>query len=320
MRPRTHRPSTLSLFLLVPLAATACGGGGGGAAPAASPPPSTPSHSVPPPTTTVARAPVAVPTCEPVSTSPVQTADFPAPTKIDSKWMPLPAGTRWVLEGRANRDGSVRPHQISFTVTDLTKVIDGVPNVVTWDVDTGAQGVLQEAELAFFAQDADGNVWNFGEYPEEYQNGKFSGAPSTWIAGQAKAEPGVQVPVKVQPNKPEILQGLSPDVQFLDCAKDVKTGERVCVPAGCYDGSRLVDERSPLNPDSGVQRKTYAPGVGNVRVEAIGDPEGETLVLISRTTLSPAELAKADAEAKKLDQHGHDTHQIYKASAPLQGP
>jgi hypothetical protein len=316
------RRSTFSLVLLFPLAATACGSGGGGAAPAAPVPVTTPpaSSSSSPPTSTVARTPVAVPTCEPVNVPALKPADFPSPTKIDSQWMPLVPGTRMVLEGRANRGGGVLPHRIVFTVTDLTKVIDGVPNLVTWDVDTGAKGVVQEAELAFFAQDGDGNVWNFGEYPEEYDGGKFTGAPSTWIAGQSHAEPGVQVPVKVQVGKPEVLQGLSPDVEFLDCAKDVKSGEKTCVPTGCYEGSRVVDERSPQAPDSGVQRKTYAPGVGNVRVEAVGDPEGETLVLVERTTLTAAELVKARAETRKLDQHGHDTHPIYKDSAPLQGP
>ncbi len=312
------RRTLVSTVLLLPLLVTACGARGGGAAPAAPPAAALPAPQAP--SSTVAKRPVAVPTCEPVKTVPVNPKDFPAPTKIDGQWMPLASGTQMVLEGRANRGGGVLPHRITFTVTDLTKVIDGVPNLVTWDVDTGAKGVLQEAELAFFAQDADGNAWNFGEYPEEYDKGKFTGAPSTWIAGLSHAEPGVQVPAKVQIGKPEILQGLSPDVEFLDCAKDVKVGEKVCVPTGCYYGARVVDERSPLAPDSGVQRKTYAPGVGNVKVEALGDPEGETLVLIEKRPLTQAELKKARAEARKLDQHGRDTHPVYKQSAPLQGP
>ena len=49
---------------------------------------------------------------------------------------------------------------------------------------------LQEQELAFFAQDDQGNVWNFGEYPEEYDNGKFTGAPSTWIRNEGGAYGG----------------------------------------------------------------------------------------------------------------------------------
>jgi hypothetical protein len=311
------RRSTFSLLAAVPLLVV---GGCGTPSSAPSPSPSTTSRVAPPSSTSAAVKPaVAVPTCGPVHIPVLDPRVFSAPTKVTSQWMPLVPGTRMVLEGRANRGGGVLPHRITFTVTDLTKVIAGIPNLVTWDVDTD-KNTVSEAELAFFAQDDGGNVWNFGEYPEEYQAGKFSGAPSTWIAGLSRAEPGIQVPAKVQIGTPEVLQGSSPDVEFLDCAKDVKAADKTCVPLGCYDQVRVVDERSPLAPDSGVQRKSYAPGIGNVRVEAVGDPEGETLVLVKRTTLSPAELAKAREGTRKLDEHGRATHPIYKNSAPLQGP
>ena len=61
-----------------------------------------------------------------------------------------------------------------------------------WDRDF-LEGKLQEQELAFFAQDDQGNVWNFGEYPEEYENGKFTGAPSTWIRGVDGAYGGIHM-------------------------------------------------------------------------------------------------------------------------------
>ncbi|MBE8516252.1 hypothetical protein ILP97_01765 [Amycolatopsis sp. H6(2020)] len=316
------RRSTFSLLLAGPLLVVSGCGTTGTAPPAASPSPA--STAARPPTTatptpTVKPAVVAVPTCGPVHIPALDAHVFSQPTKITSQWMPLVPGTRMVLEGRANRGGGVLPHRITFTVTDLTKLIDGVPNLVTWDVDTD-KGTTSEAELAFFAQDDGGNVWNFGEYPEEYQGGKFSGAPSTWIAGLSRAEAGIQVPADVRIGTPEVLQGSSPDVEFLDCAKDVKADGKTCVPTGCYDKVRVVDERSPLAPDSGVQRKSYAPGVGNVQVEAVGDPEGETLVLVERTTLSATDLAKAREETRKLDKHGRDTHPVYNGSAPLQGP
>jgi len=50
-----------------------------------------------------------------------------------------------------------------LTVTDLTKVLNGVRNRVLWDQDF-QQGELTESELTFFAQDDGGNVWNLGEY------------------------------------------------------------------------------------------------------------------------------------------------------------
>jgi hypothetical protein len=67
---------------------------------------------------------------------------------------------------------------VVFTVTDLVKVVDGVTSRVVHDVDR-QDGEVTEAELAFFAQDDRGNVWNLGEYPETFENGKFAGAPTS---------------------------------------------------------------------------------------------------------------------------------------------
>jgi len=72
------------------------------------------------------------------------------------------------------------------------------------------------------------------------------------------------VPARPQPAQVEYLQGISPQVDFLDCAKDVSTAQHVCVPTGCYDNVRVVDERSPEDPSSGIQRKSYVAGVGNI--------------------------------------------------------
>jgi hypothetical protein len=83
-------------------------------------------------------------------------------------------GTQLVYVGYINDpDGRVE-HRVVFTVTDLTKTIDGVPTVVVLDRDDNA-GQLTEAELAFQAQDDNGTVWSFGEYPEEWEEGKFTG-------------------------------------------------------------------------------------------------------------------------------------------------
>src|SRR5262249_33897196 len=163
---------------------------------------------------------------------------------------------------------------------DMFKVVHGVPSLVIWDVDL-SDGEVAESELAFFAQDDDRNVWNTGEYPEEFEDGVFAGAPSTWITGKNGAEAGIHMPAPPQVGLPEYLQGFAPDIDFLDCAKIVQTGRNgVCVPVGCFDDVLVTDERSPLDPDSGLQRKFYAPGVGVVKIEPVGDPEGETLVLV----------------------------------------
>ncbi len=291
---------------------------GGTAPPAASPPPPA-SAAVAAPTVIAPPAPpVAVPTCQPVHLPPWNPGNFRDPTTVTNTWMPLVPGTQFTEEGSSNINGKPTEHKIVFTVTDLVKEIDGVRTLVGWDVDTD-KGVLAESELVFFAQDNDGNVWTVGEYPEEYKAGKLTGAPYAWAAGVAGAEAGVQIRSKPAVGAGEYLQGISPSVEFLDCAKDVSTGQHTCVPAGCYDNVLVVDERSPQDPDSGVQRKYYAPHVGYVRVEAVGDPEGETLVLTTVSPPSAATVAAARAEALKLDGRARQTA-AYKATAPAHTP
>src|SRR5205085_8847383 len=140
-------------------------------------------------------------------------------------------------------------------------------------------GVLQESELFFLAQREDGSVWTLGEYPEEYDNGELTGAPSTWISGTARARAGIAMLAQPKVGAPTYLQGLGPKVGFKDCATVFQTGQRTCVPTGCYDGVLVTDEFAPLEPEGGHQRKFYAPGVGVVRVGAAGGVDPEELKL-----------------------------------------
>ena len=242
-------------------------------------------------------------------------SDFSKSTQIDSRWFPLVPGMQFTLEGRTDRGGGVLPHRVVFTVTDLTKVIDGVRTRVIWDRDI-SDGELVEAELAFFAQDDHANVWTVGEYPEEYENGRFLGAPSTWISGQAGAEAGVLVPGNPQLGTSWFLQGRAPAIGFLDCGKVYKTGQSTCVPVRCYDNVLVIDEKSPLDPGSGSQRKYYAPGVGNVQIGAVGDKEGETLVLVQIRQLSKQGLADASRHALQLESRAYRVSDVYAQTAP----
>ncbi len=236
--------------------------------------------------------------------------NFTNPTKIDNQWLPLVPGTVLVLQGQANRGGGMRPHQVMFTVTDLTKVINGVRTIVVWDTDVnfarGGVGQLVESELAFFAQDNDGSVWNLGEYPEEFdEEGEFLGAPNTWIAGLAGAQAGVHMLAKPRVGGPRYLQGFAPKIEFLDIAKVFNTGRMVCVPVDCYKNVVVTVETSPLDRSGGHQRKYHAPRVGIVKVDAVGDPEGETLVLVEMRTLNPDQLEDVREKALELDNRGY---------------
>jgi hypothetical protein len=239
---------------------------------------------------------------------------FPARPRIDNRYLPALPGMRYVLEGTANTDEGIIQRRIVTTVTDMTKVVNGVRTVVVWDRDYN-NGELAEAELTFWAQDKHGNVWNLGEYPEEYENGKFVGAPSTWIAGQDRARAGV-----IMLAEPRVgalyLQGRAPAVDFFDCAEVVREGVTTCTRLDCYHRVLVVDESSPLDPEGGVQRKFHAPGVGVVRITAIGDPEGETLTLASATRLGPQGLKEARKAVRRLERRAYRISRVYQATQP----
>jgi hypothetical protein len=237
---------------------------------------------------------------------------FPDRPRIDNRYLPALPGTRYVFEGTANTDEGIIQRRIVTTVTDMTKVVNGVRTVVIWDRDFN-NGELAEEELAFWAQDQQGTVWLLGEYPEEYEDGEFVGAPSTWIAGQARARAGVIM--LAQPRVGALYrQGLAPAVEFFDCAEVVRRGVRVCTPLDCYDRVLVVDESSPLEPDSGVQRKFHAPGVGVVRITAIGDPEAETLTLTRVTKLGREGLKAARKAVRRLERRAYRISEVYQAT------
>jgi hypothetical protein len=198
--------------------------------------------------------------------------NFSRSATIDNRWSPLVPGMQFTFEGRANRGQGRLPHRVVFTVTDLTKVIDGVRTVVMWDRDFNA-GQIVETELAFFAQDDDGNIWLLGEYPEEWEDGKFSGAPDVWFSGVDGARAGVMMRADPQLGTSSYLQGYAPEIEFSDRAKVHQMDQRTCVPVGCYDGVLVTDEWNALEAGDAHQRKFYAPGVGNVRVGAAGGKE-----------------------------------------------
>ena len=239
--------------------------------------------------------------------------------RVTHPLLPLAPGSQRVFEGRSSTTGAVLPHRVTFTVTSLTKVVDGARSAVVWDVDE-SDGKLAETELAVFAQDHAGNVWNLGEYPEEYPGGVFRGAPDTWFSGVGDAEPGIHMLEQPEVGLPEYLQGWVAAVEFLDCAKIVESGASVCVPAGCFENVLVIHERSPLDPDGGIQVKYHAPGVGIVQIGAIGDPENETLVLTEVNRLSRSELRRANREAHVLDQRGLQCSDVYAQTEPVKGP
>ncbi len=89
--------------------------------------------------------------------------------------------------------------------------------VVAW-IEDFSDGELVEKEIAFYAQDDGGNVWYFGEHPEEYKAGEFVEAP-TWIAGIKNSKPGIKMWADPKSGIPSYYQGWGPAVDWSDYAQ-----------------------------------------------------------------------------------------------------
>ena len=234
---------------------------------------------------------------------------------ITNKYLPLKPGTKLIYKGSAIPEGEKTrvKRRVVSTVTDLSKWIDGVRTLLIWEKDYTA-GKLGESEIAFFGQDKAGNVWLLGEYPEEYENGKFADAP-TWISGQKGARAGIAMLANPKVGSPDYAQGFAPPpVEFVDRARVYKKGQKSCVPVKCYKNVLVIEEFEQGVP--GVfHLKYYAPKVGLVRVgwRGANEVEKETLALVKRQQLSSKELAKARKTALQLD------NRAYKRSGEVYG-
>lgn len=259
-------------------------------------------------------------------------AQFDDPTQIDNEYQPFEPGTQWVYEGAiTNEETGVREkHRLVVTATDLTKVVDGVRTLVVHDKETTQAGQMLEPEVRFHAQDNEGNVWYFGEYREEFEDGKLV-EPRAWVPGQRGAREGISMQADPQPGTPSYAQGYAPKpVVWVDRGKVYDVNRKTCVPVGCYDDVVVIDEFERTKPGA-FQQKYFAPGVGEVRVGWRGEKEKEreTMVLVERRHLGPEALAKVRQDAIELDRRGFEqpnevgpfwqyTKDVYRHTQPVQ--
>lgn len=243
--------------------------------------------------------------CGPGSAINFDKSNFQSSPTINNKWFPLKPGTVYTTTGTVAAADATTDRRVTHTVTGLTKVIDGVKTLVMWDRDY-EDDVLVESELAFFAQDNAGTVWLFGEYPEEFEEDKFMGAPNTFIHGISESQAGIAMQAEPQTGTPEYVQAHAASVGFLDCGRVFEENLALCVPTGCYGDVLVIDEHNPLEPDVGHQRKYYSAGTGLVKVTAEGGVRQETLDLVQIEQLSDAQLAEINKQALELDEHGYE--------------
>lgn len=235
----------------------------------------------------------------------VSPQNFRNQATIGNRWAPMTPGTRWIYEGTSQEDdGKVVPHRIIVTATDLTKMIGGVRTLISYDLDY-KDGELVEAELAFYAEDDDGNVWQFGEYPEEYEDGKFIQSPA-WIHGQKGARAGIMMPANPRIGDSSFAQGWGPSVNWKDRGLVYQIGQTIHVPAGTFEDTLVIKESAQGEKDA-EQLKYYASGVGNIRTGWLGKNAAvtENLELMKVERLSSAELRNVRLKALRLESDAY---------------
>jgi uncharacterized protein YceK len=191
--------------------------------------------------------------------------------RITNKYFPLVPGSVMVYEGK--RDGV--PLRIELTVTNETKDIFGVRTIVVRDIVTGA---LDERTSDWYAQDASGNVWYFGEDTKEYTNGVVSSTAGSWEAGVDGALPGIIMqanPLQGQAYRQEYRPTVAEDVALIK-----QLGASAEVPAGHYSDVLVTNDRDllDLNKD---EDKYFAPGVGLVKLGGLVNGHREDVWLVS---------------------------------------
>lgn len=205
--------------------------------------------------------------------------DFVDPDEIGgtvapNPYFPLVVGARWVYRGG--------DETVTVTVTDKTKLIEGVTCRVVHDV-VEVDGEAIEVTDDWFAQDQDGNIWYCGEISQELES--FEGdiprelelvsLEGSWKAGRDFDKPGLLVPAFPQvgaAHREEFSPGNAEDA-----AQVVSLAGAESSPAASCGGHCLVTRNfTPLSPGS-EETKHYAPGIGLI-LEVGGDGDRNELV------------------------------------------
>ena len=186
---------------------------------------------------------------------PVDPADFT--TKITNRYWPLKRGDHWVYR-ETNAEGEVQRNDV--VVTDETKKIMGIDAAVVHDT-VRLAGKLTEDTHDWYAQDAEGNLWYFGEDTAEYENGKPKTKEGSWEAGVDGALPGIIMPANPQVGmtyREEYYKGHAEDG-----AEVISTDALATDPYGRFDHGVQTRNFSGIEPDV-IEEKIYAKDVGVV--------------------------------------------------------
>ena len=188
---------------------------------------------------------------------------------LPNPYFPLVQGNVWRLEGTFEEDGEQITEEITITVTDKIKLIDGIRCLVVRDVVT-VDGELVEDTDDWFAQDANGNVWYCGEEVKDYETFDDDEPPlpelvsndGSFKAGRDGDKGGMLLPYS--PVVGEIIR-LELSIGNAEDTLEILSieGDETSPFADCNNQCLVTRDFSPLDPDV-EENKYYAPGIGLV--------------------------------------------------------
>ena len=241
-------------------------------------------------------------------------ANFVDPTLDTNPFHPLRPGLQWVRAGTTEVGSRVVPHEIITTMTDVTRIIDGVPTIVMLDESTDS-GEVSQVGMDYLALDKDGNVWILGGYTEDYQGGAYTNLDNAFLGTRNGSKVGILAPMTVDMTTPRWFIGNAPE-EKASVGTPVEVGVRYCVTFGCYDNVRVVQEGNVGAPDN--ENKYYAPGVGvinNIPLDA--SLHQDTFQLTNFVMLSADGLAEASKTVLDLEAHARKVAKDVFGSAPV---
>lgn len=186
---------------------------------------------------------------------PVVSSDFPDQVSAWNNWFPLRPG----IIARSSGQTANGEEVVLVEVTDRTRMVQGVRTTVVRDR-VWLDGELVEDTDDWYAQDASGNVWYFGEDVEDFENGVVVSTAGSWESGIDGAMAGIIMHADPRPGtvyRQEYYRGEAEDI-----GEVIAVGRTVDVPAGEFTDCVLIEDTTPLEPDV-RESKYFCPGVGN---------------------------------------------------------
>lgn len=204
----------------------------------------------------------------------INPSDFVA--VIDNPYMPLTPGVTRVYESQTGAG----VERIEVTVLDETRQVMGVTATVVRDTVT-LDGQLVEDTFDWFAQDAAGNVWYFGEVVDNYEDGVLADHHGSWEAGVDGAQPGIVMYADPPAHAGESYRQEYYAGEAEDMGKVIGQAGPLVVPFGAFEDVIETEDWTPLEPGL-VEHKFYARGLGVIM--ETNQTTGESVVLVEVIT------------------------------------